>query len=292
MDVSQLTQFLFSGLTSGSIYALMAVSLVIVYRVSRVINFAQGEFYIFGALIMITLTSKGVFVPLAFVLSVVIAACLGAIAERILIKPVLGSPVGTMITMTIGMSVALNGLALLIWGRGSYGSPPFSQGEPLRILGASLQIQVLWVIITTLIVLFIVWLFFEKTLIGIGMRACAENPLGASLMGISVRKITLFAWIWGSALGAVAGMVVAPLYFLQYDSGLMPTIKAFIAMAIGGLTSTLGAVIAGFFLGIIEAFSIGLISSQFSDVVVFTALILVLLARTWGLWGTPDDGGM
>lgn len=292
IDKSELTQFFFSGLTTGSIYALIAVSLVIVYKVSRVISFAQGEFYVIGALTMTTLTSVGIFVPLAFVLSVLIAACLGAAVERVFIRQVLGSSMGTVITMTIGISLTLTGLAVLVWGRESYVSLPFSQGEPISILGASLQIQVIWVILTTAIVLLIIWLFFEKTLIGIAMRACSENLLGATLMGINVRKVNLFAWSWGSALGAVAGMCVAPLYFLQYASGTMPMVKGFVAMAIGGLNSTLGAVIAGFCVGITEAYCIGLVSSQFSDAIVFSLLILVLLVRTWGFWGTPDDGGM
>ena len=292
IDISQFLQFSFSGVTLGSIYALMAVSFSLVYRVSRVINFAQGEFFVFGALTMVTLTSKGVFIPLAFLLSVMIVASIGAILERALIRPISGSDIGKLITMTIGISLALQGLALLVWGRDSHVSQPFSGGDPLMILDASLQIQVIWIVGTTVAVLFIVWLFFEKTLVGLAMRACADNPVAASLMGISVGKISLFAWTWGAALGAIAGMVIAPLYFLEYTSGIMPMIKGFIALAIGGLTATFSAVIAGYFLGLLEAYTIGLASSEFSDVIVFAILILVLLARQRGILGKPEDGDL
>ena len=148
-DISHLVQFLFSGLTAGSIYALIAVSLVIVYKVSLVICFAQGEFFVIGALTMITLVSKGLPMPVAFVLSVFIATIIGALVERFLIRPIRDSSVGNLIVMTIAISLALRGLALLIWGKESHILQPFSAGNPLRILGATLQPQVLWIIVIT-----------------------------------------------------------------------------------------------------------------------------------------------
>lgn len=294
MDLSQVLQFSFSGLTLGSIYALMAVSLTVVYNASRVISFSQGEFFVFGALMMITLTSMGVSIPLALVLSVLMAAGLGALVERMLIRPILGSSVGTMVTMTIAISLALRGFALLVWGKNSFVSQPFSEGEPLRILGASLQIQVLWIIGATVVALLLIWLLFERTMVGLAMRACSDNSLGASLVGISVRKVSFFAWIFGSSLGALSGILVAPLYFVQYASGVMPMLSGFIAMAIGGMTSTVGAVVAGMALGFLEAYGIGFISSQFSDIIIFTVLIATLLIRSRFHAGTPSEkeGGM
>lgn len=284
-DISQLLQFLFSGLTAGSMYALIAVSLVIVYKVSLLICFAQGEFFVIGALTMVTFVSKGLPMPLAFVASVVVAATLGAVVERFLIRPIRNAGVGTLIVMTIAISLTLRGSALLIWGKESHVLAPFSSGKPLQILGATLQPQVLWIVGITCLVLFVIWLFFEKTPSGIALRACAENPLGASLMGISIGKATLFSWAWGAGIGALAGMAVSPLLFMQYTSGVMPMVKGFIAMSIGGLASIGGAVIAGYLLGIVEAYTIGLISSQFSDPIVFTMLIVVLFLRPNGLFG-------
>ena len=116
------------------------------------------------------------------------------------------------------------------------------------------------------------------------MRACAENPYGASLMGINTQKTTLVAWAWGSGIGALAGMAVAPMLFTQYTSGIMPMVKGFIAMSIGGLGSIVGSVIAGLLLGLVESYTIGLISSKFSDTIVFALLMAVLVFRPNGLF--------
>jgi branched-chain amino acid transport system permease protein len=285
-DYSYLVQFLFSGLTSGSIYALMAVSLVIVYKVSQLICFAQGEFFVIGALTMTTLVAKGLPMPLAFVIAVFISTVLGALVERVLIRPIQDSGVGMLIVMTVAISLTLRGLALVIWGKESHVLKAFTTGNPIQIFGATLMPQVIWIIGITVVALFLIWFFFEKTTLGVAMRACSENRLGASLMGISTQKAAILSWAWGSAIGALAGMAVAPLLFMQYGSGVMPMVKGFIAMSIGGLASIVGAVVAGYLLGLVEAYTVGLISSQFSDPIVFTILIIVLVFKPNGLFGT------
>jgi len=285
-EYSHLLQFFFSGITTGSIYALIAVSLVIVYRVSQLICFSQGEFFVFGALFMATLISKGVSLPIAFVISLFGSMAMGGFLQWLLIKRIQGSSIGNLIVMTIAISLALRGLALIIWGRESYVVRPFTEAQPITFMGASLQIQVFWIAGITVIVLLLIWFFFEKTMLGLAMRACAENPLGASLMGISVNRAAFFAWAWGAAIGAIAGMTVCPLLFTQYTSGVMPMVKGFIAMSIGGLISIMGSVIAGVMLGLVESYTIGLISSKFSDAIVFTLLILVLLVRPSGLFNS------
>jgi len=282
---SYLVQFLFSGLTSGSIYALMAVSLVIVYKVSQLISFAQGEFFVIGALTMTSLVAKGVSMPLAFGLSVVVAIVLGALVERVLIRPIQNSAVGTLIVMTVAISLTFRGLALVIWGKESHVLRPFTVGNPVHIFGATLMPQVIWIVAVTLAVLCAIWFFFEKTTLGVAMRACSENRLGARLMVISTSRAAILSWAWGSAIGALAGMCVAPLLFVQYGSGVMPMVKGFIAMSIGGLSSIAGAVVAGFLLGILEAYTIGLLSSQFADPIVFAILIVILIVKPSGLFG-------
>jgi branched-chain amino acid transport system permease protein len=291
IDQSVLLQFLFSGITLGSVYALIAISLVIVYNVSRVLCFAQGEFFVFGALTMIALTALGIPMSIGFILTIVLVSGLGVVIERLLIRPVQNSSVGMVITMTVAISLCLRGLGLLIWGREAHTLPAFTKSKSLGIFGAYLSVQVLWIIAAAAVVLVIIWLFFEKTLLGLSMRACAENRLGASLVGISVWKTTLFAWAWGAALGALAGVVIAPLIFVRYISGTMPMLKGFTAIAIGGLT-TVGSVMAGLLLGIMEAYTVGLISSEFADAIVFSVLIFVLLGRSYGILGRTEDGGM
>ncbi|NTU60252.1 MAG: branched-chain amino acid ABC transporter permease [Deltaproteobacteria bacterium] len=281
---SYLLQFFFSGLTSGSVYALIAVSLVIVYKASSLICFAQGEFFVIGALTMATLCAKGFPVPVAFAGAVLAATAVGALVQRVLIRPLAGSSVGNLIVMTIAVSLTLRGLALLVWGKESQVVPPFSEGKALNLLGATLQLQVLWVLGITLVVLLAIWLFFEKTTVGIAMRACAEDRLGASLMGINPQRAAILSWAWGSGIGAMAGAAIAPLLFMQYSSGVMPMVKGFVAMSIGGLSSIAGAVVAGLLLGIVEGYTVGLISSQFADTIVFTLLIGVLIFRPSGLF--------
>jgi branched-chain amino acid transport system permease protein len=289
LDLSVLMQFLFSGITMGSVYALIAVGLVMVYNASHVLCFAQGEFFVFGALSIIGLTELGLPTPVSFVLAVAIGVLMGGVIERVLIRPIQNASVGTVITMTVAISLWLRGLAMLIWGREAHTLPAFAAGQPIAVLGAYLPTQVLWVVGTLAVVLFVMWLFFDKTLVGLSIRACAQNRLGANLVGISVQKATLFAWGWGSGLGALAGIVVAPLVFTQQASGTMPILKGFTAIAIGGL-GLVGSVAAGFALGIIEAYTIGLLSSKFAEAIVFTILILVLLARSIGLLGRSDMG--
>jgi branched-chain amino acid transport system permease protein len=204
----------------------------------------------------------------------------------VLIRPIQDSGVGMLIVMTVAISLTLRGLALVIWGKESHVLKPFTAGNPIQVFGATLLPQVIWIIGITVVVLLLIWLFFEKTTLGVAMRACSENRLGASLMGISTQKAAILSWAWGSAIGALAGMAVAPLLFMQYGSGVMPMVKGFIAMSIGGLASIVGAVVAGYLLGIVEAYTVGLVSSQFSDPIVFTVLIIVLIFKPNGLFGT------
>jgi branched-chain amino acid transport system permease protein len=233
---------------------------------------------------MATLCAKGVPVPAAFAGAVLVATALGAHAHRLLIRPQAGASVGSLIVMTIAVSMTLRGLALLVWGKESQVVAPFSRGKSLSVLGATLQPQVLWILGITLLVLLAIWLFFEKTTVGIAMRACAEDRLGASLMGISPERSALLSWAWGSGIGALAGASIAPLLFMQYSSGVMPMVKGFVAMSIGGLSSIAGAVVAGILLGVVEGYTIGLVSSQFADTIVFALLIAVLIFRPSGLF--------
>ena len=235
---------------------------------------------------MVTLANKGFPPLLAFATSILLAAALGVLLHRVLIRPIQGSSIGSLIVMTIAMSLVLRGTTLLIWGRESHVLPPFSSAKPLQVLGATLQPQVLWIAGITALVLILLWLFFEKTTLGLALRACAENSLGSQLVGISVEKSVGFAWAWGAAIGALAGIVVAPLLFMQYASGVMPMIKGFIAVSIGGLNSIVGSVVAGLLLGIIESYTIGVVSSKFADTIVFSILILVLLVKPSGLFSS------
>jgi branched-chain amino acid transport system permease protein len=280
----------------GSIYAIRAVSLTIVYRVSKVINFVQGEFFMVGALTTASLISlkKGPSLFIVIILGFLVVGVLGVLTEKLIIRPLKEASIGVIVTMTIGASLFIKGGGMIIWGKDPFTVPSFIKMGPITIMGATIPPQVLLILVVTLIVVAFLWYFFEKTETGLAMRACAENRTGAGLIGINHKFMITLAWALGAALGGLAGILVTPLLFVDYLIGTVPMLKGFIAMAIGGLSSIGGAILGGIFVGLIEAFAIGLISSKFSDVIIFTILILTLIFKPGGLLGKEDaeTGGM
>ncbi|MBI4560497.1 MAG: branched-chain amino acid ABC transporter permease [Candidatus Rokubacteria bacterium] len=288
---SQLLQYVLSGLVVGGIYALIGLGFVIVYSVTRVINFAQGEFVMLGALLMVTLVGRGFSVPLAFVLSALAVCGVGALLERVAIHPARGGSALTLIIITIGASVTLRGAALLVWGTDPFALPPFSPGPPLDLMGAIIVRQGLWVLAVALAIFVGLWAFLTRTYLGKAVRACAINPRAARLMGIRVGRVSLLAFALAGGLGAVAGIVIAPITYATYDMGLMLGLKGFVAAVLGGLVSPPAAILGGFLLGVVEALSAGLVSSGYKDAVAFLILILVCLAQVVRLlpWRVTEE---
>ncbi len=292
-DTALLLQITFGGLSMGAVYALLAVSLVMVYKVSRIVCFAQGEFFVIGGLTLSALTNAAAMpLWLAFLVTLILAGVLGVFVERVVIRPVRYGGVGTVIVMTIALSISLQGIALPVWGREAHVVAPFVAAPPWEFFGAFLSTQVLFVIGASVVVFVLLRYFFEYTTLGLAMRAAAETPTGARLVGISVTRLTQFGWAAGVALGALAGMLIAPVVFLGFASGTMPMVKAFVAMVVGGLSSTGGALAGGFLVGLLEAGAIGFVSSEFADAIVFLFLIGFLLVRPGGLFGSDEGGGM
>lgn len=282
---SQLLQYLFSGLTLGGFYALVALGFVIIYNVSGIINFAQGEFVMLGAMLMITFTKAGVSGVLAFVLAILAVMAFGGVVERVAIRPAQNASTVTLIIITIGLSIIIRGIALLVWGTDPYPLPPFSKGGPITLAGATIIPQSLWVMVVTLLVVIAMYIFFEWTYWGKAVRACVINKLAASLMGISTEKMSRYSFMFSAGIGALAGIVVTPITSATYDMGLLLGLKGFIAAVLGGLTSAPGAVLGGFILGLTESFGAGLISSGYKDAISFLILLAVLLIKPSGLFG-------
>ncbi len=287
----QLAQYLASGLVVGGVYALIGLGFVIVYSVTRIINFAQGEFVMLGALLMTSLDRGGL--PVAVSLAVVTAAVavLGALLERVAIHPIRTAPALAVLILTIGASIAIRGGALIVWGTDPAALPAFSPGPPLRVLGATVVRQGLWVLGVAGLVFALLWFFFTRTYAGTAVRACAVNRRGARLMGIRVDRMFLLAFALSGALGAVAGAVIAPITYATYDMGLMLGLKGFVAAVLGGLVSPPGAIAGGFLLGLCESFSAGLISSGYKDAVAFVILIALLLVQVagWLPWRVSEE---
>jgi branched-chain amino acid transport system permease protein len=274
----QLAQYLASGLVVGGIYALIGLGFVIVFGVTRVINFAQGEFVMLGALLMVTLRGRGLGAPAAFALTVLSVSALAAALA--------------LLILTIGASIAIRGVALVVWGTDPFALPAFSAGPPLHVAGAVIVRQAVWVLAVAVAAFALLWLFFNHTYAGTAVRACAVNPRAARLMGIRVDRVVLLAWALSGALGATAGAVIAPITYATYDMGLMLGLKGFVAAVLGGLVSPAGAIAGGFLLGVLESAAAGLVSSAYKDAVAFIALIVVCLAQVagWLPWRVAEEG--
>lgn len=294
---SQIIQLLFAGITVGSIYALIALGFVVIYNVTGIINFAQGEFAMLGAMITVTLSENtSIFnrvlkvslnwpLPVAMLAAVLIVSLIGIVLYQFAIRPAKGASVVSLIIITIGASIALRGLALITWSTDPFRLPNFTTGAPIQILGAYLILQNLWVIGTAAIILLGLFLFFERTMVGKALRACSINKIAARLMGIDINRMAMFSFALSAAIGAIGGIVITPSTFMAYDSGELLGLKGFVAAIMGGMNSAVGAVIGGLALGILESLGAGFISSGYKDAIAFIMLFAILAARLGGLLG-------
>jgi len=278
-------QFVAGGLTAGAIYALVALGFSIVFNASGAINFAQGEFVMIGGMSAVSLLALGLPLPLAVLLALVAAVFVGLLLEKLAIEPARGAGTVTLIIITIGASLFLRGLAHLVWDKRIHALPAFSGDQPIVIAGATVLPQSLWVLgVTALAVLLLSW-FFGRTLFGKAMLATSYNPLAARLMGIQTRTVLLVSFGLAALLGALGGVLTAPITFTSYDSGVMLGLKGFSAAMLGGLGSFPGAVLGGLVLGLLEALSAGFVSSAYKDAIAFVVILLVLFLLPGGLLG-------
>jgi branched-chain amino acid transport system permease protein len=276
-------QFLFSGVTVGATYAMVALGFTLIFNASHVINFAQGEFVMIGGMATVSLLAAGVPLPLAAALAIAVAVAVGVALEKLAIEPARGGSVVTLIIITIGASILLRGLAQLVWDRNFHALPAFSGDAPIGIGGATILPQSLWVIGGGLASMAALGWFFNRTLFGKAMLATAANPLAARLVGIDVRVVLLASFALSAALGALAGILIAPITLTSYDAGTMLALKGFAAAVLGGLGSGVGAVLGGLAVGLAEAMAAGYLSSDYKDAIAFVILLLVLFFLPGGL---------
>lgn len=286
MQFDQLLQFSLSGFATGAIYALIGIGFSIIYNATGIINFAQGEFVMLGGVLTFFLLDV-LKLPLwiAIPLAVIGATFGGLIFERLAIRPLRNASPINLVIITIGGSILIRGLAMLIWGKDTHAVPPFSGDDPITIGGATLLPQHVWIIGITLVVISLNKYFFYHTISGKAMRACSYNPRAAGLVGIDVRRMVLLSFVISSAMGSMAGIIIAPLTMTAYDVGIMLGLKGFCAAIIGGMSSGLPTVIGGLLLGILESLGAGTISSGYKDAIAFIILLLILFIRPQGLFG-------
>ena len=280
----ELLHQLLSGIASGGIYASVALALVMIFQATHVVNFAQGEMAMFSTYIALTLIQAGVPYWGAFVLTVAISFAIGALIQRILLAPMAGSPVLASVGVFIGLLLACNSLAGWIW---SYTLKPFPtpfDGPPL--LGGFVTQHDLGSTAVTLAVLLLTWAFFRFTKLGLAMRGAAYNPVSSRLMGIRVDQMLALGWGLAAAIGAVAGMMVAPVVFLDPNMMAGILLYAFAGALLGGISNPWGAVIGGFAIGVIEnlagAYVVG---NELKLTLALAIIVLVLTVRPAGLFG-------
>lgn len=282
----QLFQYLITGLTVGSIYAMVAVGFNIIYNVTDIINFAQGEFVMLGGLIMVFLhVAVGLPLILAFPSTVILVTVVGILIDRLAIRPIRRPSVLTLIIATIALSILIKGAAMFIWGKDPYDLPAFSGRNPINFMGAVIQPQYFWVFGFLIFIAVALTFFFDRTIIGKAMSACADNPDAASLVGIDVKRMILLSFALSAAIGAIAGIVITPISLMEYDRGAMLAVKGFGAAILGGLGSFPGAIIGGLILGIIESFGAGLVHSGYKDAFALIVLMAVLFFKPSGILG-------
>jgi branched-chain amino acid transport system permease protein len=288
---SEILQFLFSGLTVGSIYGMVGLGFTIIYNATAIINLAQGEFVMLGGLIMFSLT-LWVKLPLyvGFPLTIISVTAIGVLFERFAIHPLRSASLLTLIIITLAASILFQGVAMFIWGKDPYALPPFISGSPVILGGAVIIPQTFWVLGTAIAIVIMMAFFFGKTIVGKAMSACSFNPMAASLMGIDVRKMILLSFALSAALGAVAGVVITPISLMEYDRGPVLAVKGFCAAVLGGLGIGYGAVIAGFIIGILESFTTAFIHSGFKDAVALFILLFILCLKPSGIFGSEEVG--
>jgi branched-chain amino acid transport system permease protein len=278
-------QFVASGLTSGAIYALVALGFSIIYNASGAINFAQGEFVMVGGMSAATLWAAGVPLYLALPAAIAASAIVALIVEKLAIEPARHADTVTLIIITIGVSLFLRGLAQLVWGKGVHRLPAFSSEQPIAFMGATILPQSLWVMGGTALAVFALSAFYSRTLMGKAMLATSFNRLAAQLVGINTRGVLFASFGLAAALGALGGVLIAPIAFTSYDTGIMLGLKGFAAAMLGGLGSFAGAVVGGIVLGLLEGLGAGFVSSAYKDAIAFVVILAVLFFMPGGLLG-------
>ncbi len=282
-----LGQLIVSGLAVGFCYALLALAMVIIYKTSEVLNFAQGEMAMISSFVaFLLLESYHLSFPLALSLTLIFAAALGAFLEFAFLRPAKNPTVIGLIIITLGFEMILMGLAGWKFGPDQRSMPfPVSGFETYNLGGFVISKINFWTIILCLILMGLLFFFFQYTRLGTAMRATQQNRLVARLMGIRTKRIFSFTWALSSFIGAVAGMFIAALTVLDPPMMMDPLMKAFASAVLGGMTSLPGAAVGGAILGVVENLFGAYVSMAFKSVVAFAIIILMLCFRPSGLLG-------
>lgn len=281
-----LVPVLMSGIAMGAIYGLVALGFVLLINAVNIINIAQGEFLMLGSFFIFTFTAMwGLPLPIAFVAMLLAAAVVGVVFELTAYRPLRGGDLATFIVSTLAASLVIRNVALNVWGPYPFAFRQPFDGAILRLGGLRVNPQHLLIVGVTAVLMAALYYFFFHTRLGKMMRAMSQDPATASLLGIPVARIGTITFIMAACIGGTAGVLVAPIFFVNIEVGFAIGLKAFIATIIGGWGSVPGAIAGGVLLGVVEVLAAAYISSQYKDAFAFVFLILFLLARPQGIFG-------
>jgi branched-chain amino acid transport system permease protein len=272
-------QLLLPGLTTGCVYALVALGFVLTANVSGVVNFAQGEFVMLGGIVAAALVAYGLPLWVAIVIATLVGAAVAAAQERLTLAPVHDAPHFIRITITLGVAVVLRGIVLLLFGKDPLFLPGFTGEGTFTLAGAVLPVQSLWVWAATAALLAATFWFLKFTDTGRAVRACSINLRAARLMGIDAERLTLLIFALAGASGALVGVVITPIVLATWDAGVSYGLKGFIGAILGGMRNPVVAVLGGLGIGVVESLAAGYVSSGYKDAIVYGILIVYLLIR-------------
>ena len=279
-------QLLVSGIALGSIYALLALAIVLIHKATEVVNFAQGEMAMFGTFMAYVLVKKlGLPLPLVLLLALPLGLILGGVTERLAIRPMAGSPPVNLLIVCIGLWMIFHYGAGWIWGYDPLSFPSLLPTEPLVVYGVYISPNSLAVMGISLMLMAALFLFFEYTKTGTGMRAASMNRKAAQLMGIRVSRVSTMCWMIAGAISLIMGMLVAPIIFIDVDMMVSTLIKAFAGAILGGFNSLPGAVLGGFIIGVLDNLIGAYISMAFKESFSFLVIVGVLMLKPTGLFG-------
>ncbi len=283
-------QFFLYGLSMGSIYALVALGFVLIYKSTSILNLAQGEFLMVGAYICLSMTIDfGLNFFASFAITMVFSVVLGLAVERLVLRPLIGEPIIAIIMVTLGLTYVLRGIVIMIWGNDIRQFNVFPEA-PIDLWGVKLSYLYLWSMGASFVLLTFFVLFFKYTRTGIFMRAVADHQAAAQIMGISVKRVFAISWCIAAVVSSIGGILVGNIAGVGVDISYIG-LKVLPAVIFGGLDSILGAIIGGLIVGVLEFLSAGYLDPYIpaiNEVFPFIVLVLVLMIKPYGLFGTEE----
>ena len=282
--VEILTSQVVSGLATGCVYALIALGFVLIFKATDVVNFAQGEFVMVSGFISYTLLIRfGIPYWLVLVLTIVVSGFMGVLLERVVVRPIMNAPIFSIVIATIGASIVLRSSAGILYGYDVLPLPTIFSKDPIRLGIVSFTAMDAGVIGFSLVIMAALYLFFKLTKTGTAMRATAQSQTAARLMGVSVPRIFSLTWAISAGIGGVAGVLIAPIIYLDPNLGFIG-VKAFAGAILGGFGSIPGAIVGGLGIGVIGSFAAQSFQG-YSDLVTFVVFTVLVMIRPTGIFG-------